>query len=605
MTQHPIRSLGPLARLVSPRHVAAGVVAVVGLSVTEAAGLLLLLPLLQLVGLDSAAGAPGGAAGAVWSALLALGLPPTLGVLLVLYVGIATVQSVLRRWQPVLTNQIVQDVVVTLRRRLYNAITRLRWETFVRHRSADFAHALTAEIDRAGVAAHHAAEAMISSAVALVYFTVAFRMSPAMTSVITVAGAALAFAMRPRLVASRETGDRVSQAMARLHAAIAEQLGAMKTARSYGAERRHAAIFDRLSGDLSDVTLASTRELGRFQQHLTMGSTVALALVVYVSASVLSVPAAQLLVMLFVFARLMPRLTGLYERGQMLATLLPAFDRVSGLIASCESAAEPALSAAPVAPLRNALSLDRVTFSYRSDDSAIALQEINLTIRAGSTTAIVGPSGAGKTTIADLILGLVTPTSGEIRVDSQPLQPNQLASWRSQVGYVPQDAFLFHDTVRANLLWAQPDADTDALWRALALAAADGFVAALPEGLDTIVGDRGVLVSGGERQRIALARALLRRPRLLVLDEATSALDSENETRIQDAVDGLHGQMTIVVITHRLSAMRHADFVYVVDEGCNVESGTIAQLLARPSSRFQALWRAQGLDEGHAAFQNR
>jgi ATP-binding cassette subfamily C protein len=161
---------------------------------------------------------------------------------------------------------------------------------------------------------------------------------------------------------------------------------------------------------------------------------------------------------------------------------------------------------------------------------------------------------------------------------------------------VPQETLLFHDSVRVNLLWANPAATEDDIWRALTSAAAADFVRALPKGLETVLGDRGVLISGGERQRLSLARALLRQPSLLILDEATSSLDSENEQRIQDAIERLHEQITIVVITHRLSTIRNADRIHVLDHGRVVESGTWRTLLATPDGRFRALCAAQGID---------
>jgi ATP-binding cassette subfamily C protein len=224
------------------------------------------------------------------------------------------------------------------------------------------------------------------------------------------------------------------------------------------------------------------------------------------------------------------------------------------------------------------------------------VRDVTFTLDAGATTAIVGPSGSGKSTLADLLMGLLTPSEGRILVDGVTLDGGRLDAWRDQIGYVAQEAFLFHESVRANLLWARPDASEEEIWHALRLASADAFVRALPHGLDTVVGDRGVLVSGGERQRLSLARALVRRPALLILDEATSSLDSENEARIQQAIDKLHQQMTIVVITHRLSTIRGADTIHVVDRGRLVESGTWTDLVGRRTGRFVELCEAQGID---------
>ena len=201
--------------------------------------------------------------------------------------------------------------------------------------------------------------------------------------------------------------------------------------------------------------------------------------------------------------------------------------------------------------------LDHVSFRY-DPAAAFALEDVSLRLAGGTTTAIVGPSGAGKSTVADLVLGLLAPASGAVLIDDQALDANHMAAWRAQIGYVAQDAFLFHDTIRANLRWACPDASDADLDRALHLAAADGFVAALPHGADTIIGDRGMTLSGGERQRLALARALLRNPSLLILDEPTSALDAENEQRIWQAIFDLNQKTTILIITHQLKNVQRA-----------------------------------------------
>jgi ATP-binding cassette subfamily C protein len=214
---------------------------------------------------------------------------------------------------------------------------------------------------------------------------------------------------------------------------------------------------------------------------------------------------------------------------------------------------------------------------------------VNLTIPARQVTAICGPSGAGKSTLADLLLGLLQPSAGRILIDGEPLAGSRLHAWRQSIGYVPQETFLFHDTVRANLLWARPEATESEVRAALRAAAAAEFVSQLPDGLDTVTGDRGVRLSGGERQRLALARAILRQPSLLVLDEATSSLDTQNEQFIQQALERLHGELTIVIIAHRLSTVRVADQIIVLKGGRMVETGAWDDLCQREGGVFREL----------------
>jgi ATP-binding cassette subfamily C protein len=184
---------------------------------------------------------------------------------------------------------------------------------------------------------------------------------------------------------------------------------------------------------------------------------------------------------------------------------------------------------------------------------------------------------------------LLQPTAGRILIDGEPLAGPRLHAWRQSIGYVPQETFLFHDTVRANLLWARPEATEAEVRAALRAAAAEEFVNQLPHGLDTVTGDRGVRLSGGERQRLALARAVLRQPSILVLDEATSSLDTQNERFIQQALEQLHGELTIVLIAHRLSTVRIADQIIVLKGGRMVETGAWDDLCQREGGVFREL----------------
>jgi ATP-binding cassette subfamily C protein len=322
---------------------------------------------------------------------------------------------------------------------------------------------------------------------------------------------------------------------------------------------------------------------------IEISAAVTLGAFVYFAVTFGHLEPAGLLVMVVIFSRLAPLISQFQQGWQSLVHMLPVFDRIVELQNLCAAAAESLSHATGRVSLQHELRLSCVGFRYNKERGPGTLEELDLVIPAGSTIAIVGRTGAGKSTLADLLLGLLTPDNGTLLVDGIPLDEALLARWRRSVGYVPQDNFLFNDTIRANLLWAYPEAREDDFREALSIAAAEGFIAKLPDGLDTVVGERGLRLSGGERQRLGLARALLCRPTLLILDEATSALDNETEQAVQAAIDRLRGRMTIVMIAHRLSTIRGADRIIVLDHGRLIQAGTWDSLTHDRHGTFAAL----------------
>jgi ATP-binding cassette subfamily C protein CydCD len=228
----------------------------------------------------------------------------------------------------------------------------------------------------------------------------------------------------------------------------------------------------------------------------------------------------------------------------------------------------------------SAIRFEGVDFAYPGARRA-ALADIRLEVPAGTTMALVGPSGAGKTTIANLLLRFWDPNDGHILIDGVDLREIELDNLRARISLVSQDTYLFNDTLRANVRLARPEADEAAIHRALDQAALAEFVESLPEGLDTMVGERGVQLSGGQRQRVAIARAFLKNAPTLILDEATSHLDAVSEAQVRGALDALMRDRTTIVIAHRLSTVRDADLVAVLDRGHLVETGSHGELLAR------------------------
>lgn len=567
------------------------IVLAVCLSLTQGIGLILLLPLLQLVGFAGAQGVSSSIAYYIGAAFAFVGVPLSLTTVLALYVVIMTLFYFLTRWQNNLSFAIQLDFATKLRQELYSAIVNTNWLFFSRNRASTFTHALTAEIDRVAYGTQAILSVLSSVLLLLVYFAVAWLLSATVTAAVVICGIVLVFGLKNKLTLSREKGTALSADVRAMYGALTEHLDGMKTVKSYGAQERNMARFSSLNKRVMKDLMGHVRNLNNTQFLFNTGSVLVLAGALVVMIEVLHLPGAVVLVLLYLFFQIIPQFSGIQSSYQGFLNMLPSFVNVTNIKARCEAAAEREVDRPQDIALRNRIEFRNASFSY-ADDGQSAVEHVNLNVDAGKMTAVVGTSGAGKSTLADLLMGLIQPREGAVLIDGRPLDAERLEAWRSRIGYVAQETFLFNDTVRANLLWARPDATGEDLHKALRLAAADDFVARLPDGMETVLGDRGVLLSGGERQRLALARALLREPSLIILDEATSNLDSENERRIQLAIEALHGDMTIVAITHRLSTIRNADQIYVLENGRVIERGDWTTLVAK-DGRFRDLCTAQ------------
>lgn len=243
-----------------------------------------------------------------------------------------------------------------------------------------------------------------------------------------------------------------------------------------------------------------------------------------------------------------------------------------------------------LASFESNICFENVSFSHKGRSKT--LEGISITLEKGKITAIVGPSGVGKTTIVDLLLRLFEPDEGEVKIDGVNLKEYKAASWLSKIGFVSQDTFIFHDSARNNITFGSEVYSEQEIIKAAREANADNFIIELPQGYDTLVGDRGAKLSGGEKQRIAIARAMIRKPEVLILDEATSALDNVSENVVQEAIDKVAQDCTTLIVAHRLSTIRNADTIYVLDSGKIVESGTHQQLMNQ-QGKYWELYKTQ------------
>ncbi len=576
-----------------PRRLALVIALELAAGLGQGIGVLLLVPLLGAVGVSSS----GSAARWTRHVFATLGIKPTLVTVLGIYVAVTAATASLNAYQGILSTRYRLEFVDRLRGRLYTAVGRAEWRHLMGLRHSDVLTVLTSNVEWVDLAALGALGVAVTCILVVAQLIAAVSVSPAMTGLAVLSGAILLLIVWPLVRRSRRLGAQLVEHSEGVMARATGFLDGLKLAKAFGREAGQIDAFNEAVAAARGSQVEFARLEGIASGIQTTCTALLLAVAIYLGVRTFGVPVSSLLVVAFVFARVVAQLTATQTYIQYVAQGLPAFDATMTMIADCEEA-EEICADAETAPARidigQGLALHDVHFTYPSDvgTAVEALRGVSLEVPDGSFVALVGPSAAGKTTVADLAAGLLMPSAGLVTVAGEPLTRDRLLAWRMSVALVPQDPFLFHDTVEANLRWVRPDATESEIWEVLRLASATEFVRRLPGGLQAIVGDRGLRISGGERQRLALARALLRDPDLLVLDEATSSLDTENELAIRRALSSLRGRTTILLIAHRLTMLGEADQIVVLDRGRVVEAGTWLDLSRIHEGRLQSLIEA-------------
>jgi len=544
----------------------------------EGASLSGLLPLLGMVagGTRVDAGGTLGSSwlnGAVLRALQAAGLPPTAEVLLALIVA----GTVLKAGLGLLSNRQVgynvAHIATDLRLALIRALLTSRWDYYVHAPLGTFANAVASEAARASDAYLRATTVFMLLVQAAVYASVALLVSWPATLAALLGGAVMASVLHQLIRLSRRAGARQTRLGKSLLIRLTDSLRAVKPLKAMGRERLLGPLLESETRRLNralELEVLSKAAMRALQDPLMV---VVLAAGIYGALTILRLPLATIIMLVLLSTRILDCFGKIQRERQDLVAAESALDSLQDLIRRTAAARE--VKHGGTAPsLRREVRLDRVHFAY---DGNPVLRAASLTVPVGQLTVITGASGAGKTTIADLVIGLITPLQGTVLIDGVPLSAVDLARWRSMIGYVPQDALLTHDSIAVNVTLGDPALTAAEVDAALRAAGAHEFVAALPDGVETIVGERGLRLSGGQRQRIALGRALIRKPALLILDEATTALDRDTETGICDTFRRLRGSVTILAICHQGRLLEIADRVYRVD------GGTIVPVQLRPA----------------------
>lgn len=573
-----------------PRLLIASTLLWIAVSLLEAVSVLAVAPVI-----DYFLGQPYGGASRVtlkFNAFLgALGLPQTMVCVLTVFILLAAASSLLQILGRDLLLKAKYALLQDLIDGTFQDFFRARWSFFQDMKQGMLINTFLREISLVGDAFGSMSLFFANALKLALYLVVPFAVDWRVTSISLGVAAVLAAPLFLLGKVAYRQGRQNTATANEFASTIHENLTMAKLILGFANAPGSLARINRAYGAHRDATLKSqTLDVAIPLLYYPVGLGVMVTALL--AAKSYGVPLSDTSILFYSLFKAVPIVGLLAAQKNSLENFFPSHEQVEDLRGRARQMLQRT-GTRPHEGLRSGITLEDVTFAHPGHEPT--LTGVTLTIPKGKMVTFVGESGAGKSTMIDLLMGFQEPSSGKLRIDGRELSEFDLASYRLKVGYVPQDSVLFNMTLRENLLWAHPQAAENDLSDAIRRANAEEFVRDLPQGLDTRVGDRGTRLSGGQIQRIALARALLKKPDILILDEATSALDSRSEKFIREAVESLAGATTLVVIAHRLSTIANADVIYVLSRGRLVQSGGYKELIAADGP-FKRMAELQSLE---------
>jgi ATP-binding cassette subfamily C protein len=499
----------------------------------------------------------------VQQTLAFLGVSQTIAGLLLIFMVCIILKCILVLLASRQVGYTVAHVATDLRLGFLRALFLSRWQYFLRQPIGRLTNAVSSEANRSSGAFASGAKMVSIGIESAIYAALSFLVSWKATLLAISAGGIIILLSRRFVRKARRAGQRQTALLQALIAQMTDSLQSIKPLKAMARENSADVMLQdkttRLNRALQKQVM-SRAAMVAFQEPLVVGF---LSLTLYVALIHMNMTLLTVVAMVYLIRRVLKNVQKLQSIYQDMAICDSAYWSLQNKLQQAEKEQEPAFGE-HIPTLHHAIRCDRVYFSY---DKTSILKNFNLRLPAGRFVALVGPSGAGKTTVADLIIGLLRPQQGEVWIDDLPMEQVNSRTWRSMIGYVPQEVFLLHDTVSANVTLGDTKFSEKDVEDALRGAGAWDFVCTLPKGVRTVVGERGSKISGGQRQRIAIARALVSKPKLLILDEATTALDPETETEICNTLRKLKAEVTILAISHQTAVLEAAEIAYRIENG--------------------------------------